>query len=185
MTSSALPIAVGPGEGATIQGPAGGPLTFKVRGQHTNGALTALENAIAPGDGPPLHTRTRTRLGMCSRASCASGLAPICAARRLALSFSCPLYAALLSEHWSGGGPGSRAVHTLWDGAFLRSVRIAAGRPQRVGGFQQHRSGGGHGGHRTAARRVRSPGGTRLISLLRAKTAARSDQPAGSTRCAS
>lgn len=56
MSSSALPIAVGPGEGATIQGPAGGPLAFKVRGEHTNGTLTALENAIAPGDGPPLHT---------------------------------------------------------------------------------------------------------------------------------
>ncbi|MGI8562742.1 MAG: cupin domain-containing protein [Candidatus Dormibacter sp.] len=56
MSSDALPLAVGPGEGPTIQGPASGPLTFKVRGQHTNGALTALENAIAPGDGPPLHT---------------------------------------------------------------------------------------------------------------------------------
>lgn len=46
----------GPGEGPTIQGPAGGPLTFKVRGTQTNGALTAFENVIAPGDGPPLHT---------------------------------------------------------------------------------------------------------------------------------
>ena len=49
------PVAVGPGEGATIEGPAGGPLTFKVRGEQTGGALTALENVIAPGDGPPLH----------------------------------------------------------------------------------------------------------------------------------
>ncbi len=49
------PIAVGPGEGDTIEGPAGGPLTFKVRGEQTNGALTAFENVIAPGDGPPLH----------------------------------------------------------------------------------------------------------------------------------
>jgi quercetin dioxygenase-like cupin family protein len=39
----------------TIEGPAGGPLTFKVRGEQTNGALTAFENVIAPGDGPPLH----------------------------------------------------------------------------------------------------------------------------------
>ena len=45
-----------PGEGKTIQGPAGGPLTFKVRGDETNGSLTAVENLIAPGDGPPLHT---------------------------------------------------------------------------------------------------------------------------------
>lgn len=44
-----------PGEGTTIEGPAGGPLTFKVRGEDTGGALTALENVIAPGDGPPLH----------------------------------------------------------------------------------------------------------------------------------
>jgi quercetin dioxygenase-like cupin family protein len=49
------PLAMGPGEGATIEGPAGGPLTFKVRGEHTDGALTAFENVIAPGDGPPLH----------------------------------------------------------------------------------------------------------------------------------
>jgi quercetin dioxygenase-like cupin family protein len=49
------PVAVGPGEGETIQGPAGGPLTFKVRGEQTAGALTAFENVVAPGDGPPLH----------------------------------------------------------------------------------------------------------------------------------
>jgi quercetin dioxygenase-like cupin family protein len=48
-------VAVPPGEGTTIEGPAGGPLTFKVRGEQTNGSLTALENVIAPGDGPPLH----------------------------------------------------------------------------------------------------------------------------------
>jgi quercetin dioxygenase-like cupin family protein len=49
-------FAVGPGEGETIEGPAGGPLTFKARGGQTGDALTALENVIAPGDGPPLHT---------------------------------------------------------------------------------------------------------------------------------
>ncbi len=49
-------MVVGPGEGTTIEGPAGGPLTFKVRGQQTGGRLTALENVVAPGDGPPLHT---------------------------------------------------------------------------------------------------------------------------------
>src|SRR5205814_1545023 len=47
---------VGPGEGPTIQGPAGGPLTFKVQGSESDGALTVFENVIAPGDGPPLHT---------------------------------------------------------------------------------------------------------------------------------
>ncbi len=50
------PLAIGPGEGTTVQGPAGGPLTFKVRGEDTGGSLTALENVIAPGDGPPLHS---------------------------------------------------------------------------------------------------------------------------------
>lgn len=48
--------AVEPGQGETIQGPAGGPLTFKARGTQTGGRLTLFENVIAPGDGPPLHT---------------------------------------------------------------------------------------------------------------------------------
>jgi quercetin dioxygenase-like cupin family protein len=51
----ATPRVVGPGEGRTVQGPAGGPLTFKVRGEQTDGRLTVLENVVAPGDGPPLH----------------------------------------------------------------------------------------------------------------------------------
>jgi quercetin dioxygenase-like cupin family protein len=55
MSGGAAAVAVGPGEGATVQGPAGGPLTFKVRGRQTGGRLTAFENEIAPGDGPPLH----------------------------------------------------------------------------------------------------------------------------------
>lgn len=44
-----------PGTGRTMQGPAGGPLEFKVQGTDTAGRLTALVNEIAPGDGPPLH----------------------------------------------------------------------------------------------------------------------------------
>jgi quercetin dioxygenase-like cupin family protein len=55
VSENARPVAVGPGEGTTIQGPAGGPLTFKVRGEQTNGTLTVVENIIAPGDGPPVH----------------------------------------------------------------------------------------------------------------------------------
>jgi quercetin dioxygenase-like cupin family protein len=46
---------VRPGDGRTIQGPAGGPLAFKVRGDETEGELTVFENVIAPGDGPPAH----------------------------------------------------------------------------------------------------------------------------------
>jgi quercetin dioxygenase-like cupin family protein len=50
---------IGPGEGTTIEGPVGGPLTFKVRGEQTGGRLTALENVIPPGQGPPLHVHSR------------------------------------------------------------------------------------------------------------------------------
>ena len=59
MTTGDTPVVLGEGEGETIQGPAGGPLTFKVRGAQTGGALTAIENVVAPGDGPPLHTHGR------------------------------------------------------------------------------------------------------------------------------
>ena len=52
----ARPIAVPPGQGASVQGPAGGLLTFKARGEDTGGRLTAFENVIAPLDGPPLHS---------------------------------------------------------------------------------------------------------------------------------
>lgn len=49
------PISRGPDEGQRIEGPVGGPLTFKARGRETGGALTALVNVIPPGQGPPLH----------------------------------------------------------------------------------------------------------------------------------
>jgi len=55
MSDAPVPLTVGPGEGPRIQGPAGGPLTFKVRGEQTGGALTVIENEVAPGDGPPHH----------------------------------------------------------------------------------------------------------------------------------
>jgi quercetin dioxygenase-like cupin family protein len=55
MSQVAGPVALGPGEGETIQGPVGGALTFKVRGEQTNGTLTVFENTIAPGEGPPMH----------------------------------------------------------------------------------------------------------------------------------
>jgi quercetin dioxygenase-like cupin family protein len=48
-------VIVAPGDGTTIEGPVGGPLTFKVRGDQTGGALTAFENIIPPGEGPPMH----------------------------------------------------------------------------------------------------------------------------------
>jgi len=51
-----VPFVVATREGLTIQGPAGGPLTFKARAEQTDAALTLFENVIAPGDGPPFHT---------------------------------------------------------------------------------------------------------------------------------
>ncbi len=56
MSDAPSRIVLGPGEGDTVRGPAGGPLTFKARGEQTGGLLTAIENEIAPGDGPPVHT---------------------------------------------------------------------------------------------------------------------------------
>ena len=46
---------VAPGDGQTVDNPVGGPLTFKVRGDQTDGTLTAFESIAAPGEGPPLH----------------------------------------------------------------------------------------------------------------------------------
>ncbi len=56
MTDATRAVMVGPNDGTPIEGPVGGRLTFKVRGEQTNGALAALENVIPPGQGPPLHT---------------------------------------------------------------------------------------------------------------------------------
>jgi hypothetical protein len=81
----------GPGAGQTIEGPAGGPLTFKVRGEHTGGALTVFENVIAPATVRHCtSTPTRTKPGMCSTASFASASTPRRQARRRARSCSFP-----------------------------------------------------------------------------------------------
>ena len=50
------PLSIGPGGGEKIQGPVGVPLTFKARSEQTGGSLTAFENIVPPGQGPPLHT---------------------------------------------------------------------------------------------------------------------------------
>lgn len=55
MADGPRPVIVPPGDGTTIEGPVGGPLTFKVRGGETGGSLTAFENVIPPGEGPPMH----------------------------------------------------------------------------------------------------------------------------------
>ncbi|MDQ6815912.1 MAG: cupin domain-containing protein [Actinomycetota bacterium] len=56
MADALRSVIMGPDEGETLEGPVGGPLTFKLKGKQTNGALTALENVIPCGQGPPLHT---------------------------------------------------------------------------------------------------------------------------------
>ncbi|MDX6637577.1 MAG: hypothetical protein QOJ01_1088 [Solirubrobacterales bacterium] len=52
-------MAVSPGEGETVRSPIGGDVTFIARGEQTNGALTALEVGVPPGEGPPLHVHGR------------------------------------------------------------------------------------------------------------------------------
>jgi quercetin dioxygenase-like cupin family protein len=52
-------IAVGAGEGQRIRNPLGGDITHIVRGEHSNGALAAMEAVNWPGEGPPLHVHTR------------------------------------------------------------------------------------------------------------------------------
>jgi uncharacterized cupin superfamily protein len=49
------PIVMGPGEGQTVDNPAGGGLTYKARGGETGGGVTVCESTAAPGEGPPLH----------------------------------------------------------------------------------------------------------------------------------
>jgi quercetin dioxygenase-like cupin family protein len=48
-------IHLSPGEGDVVVNPLGGPLTFKLRGEQTNGLLAAFESTAGPGEGPPLH----------------------------------------------------------------------------------------------------------------------------------
>lgn len=56
MTARTSACVVAPGEGESLQGPVGGPLQLALRGSQTGGSVTALENVVAPGEGPPLHT---------------------------------------------------------------------------------------------------------------------------------
>jgi quercetin dioxygenase-like cupin family protein len=52
-------VRVGPGEGEQVRSPLGGEITFIVRGEQSDGALSALEAVNHPGEGPPLHVHTR------------------------------------------------------------------------------------------------------------------------------
>jgi quercetin dioxygenase-like cupin family protein len=59
MSDQAGPVNMPPGEGTTIEGPVGGPMTYKLRPEQTGGRQTAFEMRIAPGEGPPLHTHAQ------------------------------------------------------------------------------------------------------------------------------
>jgi quercetin dioxygenase-like cupin family protein len=52
-------VSVVTGEGERIRSPLGGDLTHLVRGEHSNGALAALDVINRPGEGPPLHIHAR------------------------------------------------------------------------------------------------------------------------------
>jgi quercetin dioxygenase-like cupin family protein len=45
----------GPGDGDQFDNPTGGAVTYRARGEETDGALTVIETVVAPGEGPPLH----------------------------------------------------------------------------------------------------------------------------------
>jgi quercetin dioxygenase-like cupin family protein len=55
MTTQMQAFTLRPGAGTTIRNPLGGPLTFKLRGEESNGAIMVLESQVPPGQGPPLH----------------------------------------------------------------------------------------------------------------------------------
>lgn len=45
-----------PGGGGAADHPLGGHVEFKVRGDRSDGRMTAFETVVAPGEGPPLHS---------------------------------------------------------------------------------------------------------------------------------
>ena len=51
----AEPFHLAPGEGPSVENPAGGRITFKAMADTTGGAMTVVEATAAPGEGPPLH----------------------------------------------------------------------------------------------------------------------------------
>lgn len=53
------PFACAPGEGFAVENPTGAVTTFKAMADACGGALTAIEGAAAPGEGPPLHVHRR------------------------------------------------------------------------------------------------------------------------------
>jgi quercetin dioxygenase-like cupin family protein len=52
-------LAVAAGQADRVRSPLGGDITFIVRGEQSNGVMSALEAINRPGEGPPLHVHTR------------------------------------------------------------------------------------------------------------------------------
>jgi quercetin dioxygenase-like cupin family protein len=55
MCSEPKPFVLEPGGGSAIRNPVGGHVVFKLRGEQSNGAMTVIETAAAPLEGPPVH----------------------------------------------------------------------------------------------------------------------------------
>ncbi len=120
MADALRSVIMGPDEGETLEGPVGGPLTFKLKGKQTNGALTALENVIPCGQGPPLHTHANEdeswfvlagelRFTRGRHQARAGGLVCVCP----------PRHPPLLSEHRHRAGAHPRDVHPGGNGTLL------------------------------------------------------------------
>src|SRR4249919_185095 len=147
MSDGQRSVVVAPGDGTTIEGPVGGPLTFKVRGDETGDALTAFENVIPPREGPPMHVHAHEDeswyvLEGELRFSLDGELA---AAPTGTFVFVPPGHSALLPERRRRARPDPRALHTVRHGALLRAVRGASGRTVRPGIVPHGRPRGGDG----------------------------------------
>ncbi len=55
MSEPAQPFSLAPGEGRVLPTPAGGQVTFKVRGEESSGTVSVLEFEVPAGAGPRLH----------------------------------------------------------------------------------------------------------------------------------
>jgi quercetin dioxygenase-like cupin family protein len=55
VSSQMQPFTLRPGAGAIVRNLLGGPISFKLRGEQSDGAMTVLETEAPPGEGPPLH----------------------------------------------------------------------------------------------------------------------------------
>ena len=88
MTREASTVALGPGEGATIENPVGGAIVFKATAAETGGTMTVFETIVAPGEGPPLHVHANEDEAVyVPKAISTSVSGRTCAARRPAFLF--------------------------------------------------------------------------------------------------